>query len=322
MANKKSISDALSAAVSDSGDFFHASGPVTVRMNNDYLFRALLQRNNNVLKGLICALLHLNADQVRTVVITNPIELGDTVVSKDFFLDIKVLLNDSAVINLEMQVVNEYNWVERSLSYLCRSFDSLEQGQGYISTKATIQIGLLDFTLFKQYPEFYATYQLLNVKNHMPYSDKLRLAVVDLTQVDMATEEDRAYHIDYWASLFKATTWEEIKMLAQKDKYIKEASDTIYHLTQDEKVRLQCEAREDYYRRQADAKLLKDRLAAELQSAQTELQSVQTELQSAQAALEERNSIIAEQYSVLAEKDASLAALRAEIEQLKSHKKS
>ena len=47
----------------------------------------------------------------------------------------------------------------------------------------------------------------------MLYSDKLRLSVVDLTKIDMATKEDKAYHIDYWASLFKATTWEEIKML-------------------------------------------------------------------------------------------------------------
>lgn len=311
MANNTIISGVLASADSVNADFSSASGPVTIRMNNDYLFRALLQRNNRVLKGLICSLLHLDASQVRTVVITNPIELGDTIVSKDFFLDIKVLLNDSTIINLEMQVVNEYNWVDRSLSYLCRSFDTLEHGQGYVNTKTTVQIGLLDFSLFKQNPEFYATYQLLNIKNHLPYSDKLRLSVVDLTKIDMATEEDRAYHIDYWASLFKATTWEEIKMLAQKDEYIKEASDTIYHLTQEEKIRLQCEAREDYYRRQVDAKLIKDRLAAELESTQTELESTRR-------ALEEKESTIARQHSALAEKDSAIAALQAEIAQLKT----
>ena len=35
------------------------SGALIVPMTNDYLFRALLQRNNLVLKGLICALLHM-----------------------------------------------------------------------------------------------------------------------------------------------------------------------------------------------------------------------------------------------------------------------
>jgi len=36
-----------------------ATGPVTIPMTNDYLFRALLQRNNNVLKGLLCSLLQM-----------------------------------------------------------------------------------------------------------------------------------------------------------------------------------------------------------------------------------------------------------------------
>ncbi|MCM1213754.1 MAG: Rpn family recombination-promoting nuclease/putative transposase [Lachnospiraceae bacterium] len=227
-----------------------ATGPVAIPMYNDYLFRALLQRNNRVLKGLICSLLHLSSEQVRTVSIRNPIELGDTIDSRDFFLDVKVLMNDQTDINLEMQVINEHNWTDRSLSYLCRSFDHLEHNQDYRYAKPTIQIGLLNFTLFPESPEFYATYQFLNVKNHMLYSDKLRFSVLNLTCINLATEEDRSYHIDYWASLFKSTTWEEIKMLAQKDDFINDASNTIYQLTQEEKIRLQCEAREDYYRRQ------------------------------------------------------------------------
>ena len=35
-------------------------------------------------------------------------------------------------------------------------------------------------------------------------------------------------------------------MLAQANEYINEASETVYHLTQEEQIRQQCEAREDY----------------------------------------------------------------------------
>ena len=79
---------------------FPASGPLPIPMTNDYLFRALLQRNNNVLKGLICSLLHLSPEQMCTAEITNPIELGASVTDKTFILDIKVLLNDHTVLNL------------------------------------------------------------------------------------------------------------------------------------------------------------------------------------------------------------------------------
>lgn len=91
---------------------------------------------------------------------------------------------------------------------------------------------------------------LMNVKNHTIYSDKIRLSVLNLSRIDLADEEDQQYHLDYWASLFKATTWEELKMLAKQDEFINEASATVYQLSQEEMIRLQCEAREDYCRRQ------------------------------------------------------------------------
>lgn len=60
-------------------DWDSIHGPIDIPMTNDYLFRALLQRNNKVLKALICSLLHLEVSDVQSVVITNPIELGETI---------------------------------------------------------------------------------------------------------------------------------------------------------------------------------------------------------------------------------------------------
>jgi len=73
---------------------------------------------------------------------------------------------------------------------------------------------------------------------------------VDLTRIDLATPEDQEYNIDKWARLFKAKTWEDIKMVAAKNRMIDDAATTIYQLTEDERIRQQCEAREDYLRRQ------------------------------------------------------------------------
>ena len=168
-------------------------GPLPIPMTNDYLFRALMQQNNRVLRALICSLLHLDDAEVSSVVISNPIELGKNIDDKTYILDIKVSLNGHTVIDLEMQVVNEGNWPERSLCYLCRAFDSLNHGQEYEDIRPAIQIGLLNFTLFPDSPEFFANYYMANTKNtknHKIYSDKLRLSVLDLTQGDLATKED------------------------------------------------------------------------------------------------------------------------------------
>ena len=175
------------------------------------------------------------------------------------------MLNDDTLINLEMQVANEHNWPERSLMYLCRAFDQLYRGQKYEDALPVYHIGVLDFTLFPEYPEFYATYKLLNVKNYSLYSSKFSLSVVNLTQTELATEEDKVYRIDYWARLFKAKTWEELKMLANENEYLNEAADSIYKANTEEIVRQQCLAREDAERRERtlerDKAILKEEIA-------------------------------------------------------------
>lgn len=63
-------------------------------------------------------------------------------------------------------MVNEGNWPERSLCYLCRAFDNLNLGEEYTEVRPAIQIGLLDFTLFEDTPEFFANYYLINKKSY------------------------------------------------------------------------------------------------------------------------------------------------------------
>ena len=272
------------------------SGALIVPMTNDYLFRALLQRNNLVLKGLICALLHMKEADISSVIITNPIRLGDSIDNKTFVLDINVILNQHHIINLEMQVVNLNNWQDRSLSYLARNFDHLKKGEDYKLTHPVIQIGLLDYTLFPEHPEFYSTYQFLNVKNHTLYSDKWRISVLDLSRIDLATEEDRQYQLDYWAALFKAKTWEELQMLAQDNHYFKEASETVYELTQEERIRQQCLAREDYNR---TMKGIENDFAA----LKHEIATLKKDLTNTNQQLSEKDALIASLQAQLAEKD-------------------
>lgn len=224
-----------------------AHGPIPYNMTNDYMFRAVLQTNNNVLRGLVCSLLHLSEDEVIAVEITNPIVLGESIKSKEFRLDINVKLNNHTLINMEMQVANKLNWTNRSILYLCRSFDQLHHGQNYSKAYPAVHIGFLDYTLFDECPEFYAVHKLMNVKNHHIYSDNFTLGVIDLSRIDLATDEDKEYGIDYWAKLFKVSTWEEMIMLASKNEYLNEASNTIFQLSADEQIRKQCRDREEYY---------------------------------------------------------------------------
>ncbi len=192
--------------------FETATGSIDYPFTNDYMFRAILQKDKQVLKALIAALLHLKKESIHDVAITNPIELGAAISDKDFILDIRVNLNNEQLIDLEMQMSNEYNWSERSISYAARSFDQLNSGEEYKEVLPVHSIGFLNFTLFEDQPEFFATYELRNKKTGHLYSSKFSIHVLDLTRIDLATAEDQNYEIDRWAKLFKAKTWEELQI--------------------------------------------------------------------------------------------------------------
>jgi hypothetical protein len=59
--------------------FTQATGALKYTMTNDYLFRMVLQRDQETLIMLICALLHLKRDQIIDVVILNSIEPGASI---------------------------------------------------------------------------------------------------------------------------------------------------------------------------------------------------------------------------------------------------
>ena len=224
------------------------TGQLPYTLTNDFFFKAFLQKNETALRGLLSALLSLKLDEISSVTITNPIQEGETVDDKNIILDIKLILNDTHVINLEMQVSNLGNWPERSLTYLCRMFDQLKTGEDYINVKKTIHISIMDFTP-NDFPKvLYSEYFLYNLKTGHKYSDKFAIYMLQLNQLGNPKDERDIPEIYYWAQLFKAKTWEEIQMLAEKNECIKQSIATLQEITADEKARMQMEARERYRR--------------------------------------------------------------------------
>ena len=275
-----------------SENFQNATGKIDYTLTNNYMFHVILQENELVLRGLISALLHLPLADIHTVEIKNPIKIGEAIDMKEFILDIYVLLNNHTELNLEMQVNNLHNWPDRSLSYLCRSFDSLYRGSDYQETKPVIHIGILDFTLFPETPEFYATYKLLNVKNHQVFNDKFRLGVLSLKQIEQATEEDKEWQLDIWAKFFAAKTWREIKMLAENNEILTSATESLYKYNSDFIIRERCRAREDYENHE---------------------RYVKQEFERLNNALAKKDAALHEKDIVLQEKDLLIAQLQAQL---------
>ena len=234
----------LNNAAEPGDSFMNATGRLEYTLTNDYLFHVVMQKNEKVLRGLIGSLLGLEQDDIKSVLLKNPIVFGEAIGDKDVILDLKVVLNDDQMLNIEMQVKKREDWPERSLTYLCKNFDNLKSGQDYSEVMPCLHIGIIDFVLFEGKSEFYSRYRLMNTNDHHIYTSKFGINVLNLRYIENATNDDRNAELDAWARLFKAGTWEELKQMAQEYDFAKEAATSIYAVSADEAIKLQCEARE------------------------------------------------------------------------------
>jgi len=126
----------------------------------------------------------------------------------------------------------------------------------------------------------------------------------------MATEEDKDYQIDYKARLFKAKTWEEIKMFAEKNEYLQEAAQSVYVANADDLVRQKCRAREEAERHERTLK----RNIKKLQEENSSLQEKNSSLQEKNSSLQEKNSSLQEEISLLQKENSSKDAYIAQLE--------
>ena len=236
----------LQSSTSLLGTLEHLTGALEIKPTNDYMFRAVLQTNEKALKGLLSALLNMPIEDIIDVNILNPIKLGEAFDDKTIVLDLNILLNTGKIINLEMQILNQGDWSERSLYYLCKNYAQLKRGQSYKDILPVTHIGIVDFSPFPENKQFYSEYYLKESKTNHTYSDKLCIRMLNLTQIGNVTDEEQQSTLYQWAKLFKSTTWEEIKMLADKNSSISEFTFTLHEMSEDEKIYYQCLARERY----------------------------------------------------------------------------
>jgi flagellar biosynthesis/type III secretory pathway protein FliH len=169
----------------------------------------------------------------------------------------------------------------------------------------------MDDPLFPEHPEFYSHYQLLNTKNHQPYTDYLSLNVLYLGQTELATEEDIQNGLLYWAELFKAKTWEELKALCRREPGFEEVAKVMYNSNIQDQERTLFEAHQRYLMEQYS-------MMRDLRNAREEGRAEGREEGRKEGREEGRAATQKEYEQRMAEAQAEIDSLRAELERLKA----
>ena len=82
--------------------------------------------------------------------------------------------------------------------------------------------------------------------NKMFYTRNFGIIIVQLKENENAEKPEIDSGLNKWAQLFLAETWEELQGMIKESEWMAETMYTLRNLTEDEKIRLECEARDRY----------------------------------------------------------------------------
>lgn len=185
------------------------------------------------------------------------VEIKNTDIEKEFLedkfsrLDVKATTNNQEVINIEIQLKNEYNMVKRSLYYWSKLYEEqLTQGEDYSNLKRTVCINILNFKYLKN-DRFHNGYRLKEIETNEQLSDVMEIHFIEIPKLD--DESDEKDLLVAWTQFLKNPESEKVRSLEMSIEEIREAKDELHRLSADQRQRELYEMR---------AKKLRDEVSA------------------------------------------------------------
>lgn len=205
-------------------------------ITNDYIFKKIFSKkgNESILKDFLIGILEIPIEKVEVQAeVSLEKQLEENKLGR---LDIIAFLNDNTIVNVEMQVSNQYNFIERSLYYLSGNYyNYLKAGDDYIDIKKTISVNILDFELFKEGP-YHEIGRLRRDYENKILADKIEMHYI---QIPKFIKEKRGSKtkLEQWMHFISQKDKREVELAMKENKEIKKANEEYEYLTGDEAER-------------------------------------------------------------------------------------
>ena len=224
--------------------------PEKMRLTVDYAFKRVFGRNGNegILKDFLESILDI---EIKDIIIQNPEIPKNMRDSKIGILDVRAEINGKEIIEVEMQVQNQYNIDKRSHIYITKIYsDQLKEGDSYVKVKKVAVINILNFNYYER-NSYHSVGRMKfenskeNEKVDMGYileeqyvTDDLEMHFIELPKF-RKKNPDISSKLDQWLWLICGEE-EKIKMAKNENEKIKEAKSEL------EKLEMSPEDRELY----------------------------------------------------------------------------
>ena len=137
-------------------------------LKNDIIFKAFFARKGNeeFLKDFLESLLKLDIADIQIEDEVSLEKLRET--EKGGRLDLQAILNNGTIVNIELQIRNEYNIEERTTYYSSKVISrETQRGTAYEDIKQVIMINILGYEMFEH--DDYISRSAIVLENHREY---------------------------------------------------------------------------------------------------------------------------------------------------------
>ena len=218
----------------------------------DFVFKNIFgsEKHPNILISFLNATLKPK-DLITEVEIKNT-DLNKGYIEDKFSrLDVKATTSNDEIINIEIQLKNEYNMIKRSLYYWSKLYsEQLNEGEDYSLLKRTICINILNFKYLKT-RMFHSVYRMKEIHTNEELSDIEEIHFIEFPKLEDGSDEKDM--LVAWIEFLKNPESEKVRSLEMSVDEIREAKDELIKMSNDDTQRELYEMR---------AKTLRDKVSA------------------------------------------------------------
>ncbi|WP_024615326.1 Rpn family recombination-promoting nuclease/putative transposase [Clostridium sp. Ade.TY] len=217
----------------------------------DFIFKKIFgeEKNKLILINFLNAVIK-PISPIKEVEIKNNDIDKEYIESKFSRLYIKATTNNKEHINIEIQVKNEYNMIQRTLYYWSRMYsEQIQNRENYKILERTVCINILNFKYLDN-EKYHNTYRLKEVTTNEELTDLQEIHFIELPKFNEIGNKEEVEDIEKmdalerWLEFLIEPESNTVRQLELSDEAIKQAKTELYRLSMDSKERERYNMRE------------------------------------------------------------------------------
>ena len=202
----------------------------------DFIFKNIFGSENN--KEILISFLNAtlkSEDKIKSVFIKNGDIEKEHLTNKFSRLDIKAITDKNEHINIEIQMKNEYNMIQRTLYYWAKLYEGqLKEGDNYSKLSRTICINILNFSYLNN-DKFHSAFRLKDIETNDELTDIQEIHFIEVPKLkDNSDEKDM---LVAWTEFLKDPESEKVRTLEMSIEEIRKARQELVKISSDDRQR-------------------------------------------------------------------------------------